>query len=60
MGKGKLKEPDLEKAPLVRKAFELYGSARYNLDGLVEELWQLGLRNRRGGERESDGSRARR
>src|SRR5438046_4931287 len=49
MGKGKLKELDPERAPLVRKAFELYGSARHNLDGLVEDLWQLGLRNRPGG-----------
>jgi site-specific DNA recombinase len=47
-GKGKPKEPDPEKAPLVRKAFELYGTGRYNLDRLLEELHQLGLRNRSG------------
>ena len=45
-GKGKPKEPDIAKAPLVRKAFELYASGRYNLDGLIEEMYRLGLRNR--------------
>jgi len=35
--------------PLVRKAFELYGSARFNLETLGEELHRLGLRNRNGG-----------
>jgi len=48
-GKGQPKEPDPVKAPLVRKAFELYASGRYNLDGLVEETYRLGLRNRKGG-----------
>src|SRR2546429_3593635 len=33
-GKGKPKELDPVRAPLVRKAFELYGSGRYNLDTL--------------------------
>src|SRR5438093_2023319 len=49
MGGGKLKEPDPAKAPLVKKTFELYGSGRYNLDGLVDEMFRLGLRNRGGG-----------
>src|SRR5439155_7335980 len=49
MGKAKRKEPDPAKAPLVRKAFELYATARYNLHGLVEEMYRLGLRNRNGG-----------
>jgi hypothetical protein len=35
--------------PLVRKAFELYGSARYCLETLGEELHRLGLRNHNGG-----------
>jgi hypothetical protein len=48
MGKGKPKEPDPIKAPLIRKAFELYGSGRYSLDSLVEEMFRLGLRNKRG------------
>ena len=45
-GKGKPKEPNPVKAPLIRKAFELYGSGRYSLDSLVEEMFRLGLRNR--------------
>jgi hypothetical protein len=49
-GKGNPKEPDPVKAPLVRKAFELYGTGSYNLDTLLEELVRLGLRNRRGNE----------
>lgn len=48
MGKGKPKEPDPRKAPLIRKAFELYSSGKYNLDTLVEEMFSLGLRNRKG------------
>lgn len=47
-GKGKPKELDPAKAPLVKKAFELYGSGRFSLDSLVEEMFRLGLRNRRG------------
>lgn len=47
-GKGKPKEFDAVKAPLVRKAFELYATGRYNLDTLTEELFRLGLRNRNG------------
>ena len=48
-GAGKPKEQDPVKGPLVGKAFELYSSGRYNLDGLVEEMCRLGLRNRNGG-----------
>ena len=48
MGAGKPKEPDPAKALLVRKIFELYATGRYNLDGLVEEMHRLGLRNRNG------------
>ena len=47
-GKGKLKTLDPLAAPLVRKAFELYSTACYNLDTLGKELHRLGLRNRRG------------
>ena len=47
-GTGKPKEPDPAKAPFVKKAFELYGSGRYNLNGLAEEVYRLGLRNRNG------------
>src|SRR5215467_6546961 len=48
MGKGNAKELDPTKAPLVRKAFELYAMGRYNLPGLVDEMYRLGLRNRNG------------
>jgi site-specific DNA recombinase len=47
-GKGKPKEPNPAMAPLVAKAFELYGTGRYSLHCLVAELHRLGLRNRRG------------
>ena len=32
----------------MRKAFELYSTGRYTLDGLVKQMHRLGLRNRRG------------
>lgn len=48
-GKGKVKEIDPIKGPLVRKAFDLYGTGRHNVETLGEELWRLGLRNTRGG-----------
>jgi len=48
-GKGKVKVPDPAMAPLVRKAFDLYATGRYNLDRLKPELFRLGLRNRKGG-----------
>src|SRR5215468_2851653 len=48
-GKGKAKEPDPMNAPFVRKAFDLYSTARYSLDTLLPELHQLGLRNKKGG-----------
>lgn len=48
MGKGKPKEPDPRKAPFIRKTFELYCSGKYTLDTLVEEMFSLGLRNRKG------------
>ncbi len=48
-GKGKVKTIDPVKGPLVRKAFELYATARHNLATLGEELYRLGLRNHNGG-----------
>lgn len=48
-GKGKPKELDPAKAPLVKKAFELYGTGKFNLHALAEEIHRLGLRNKRGG-----------
>lgn len=47
-GKGVAKEIDPILGPLVRKAFELYGTGRYGLDDLVQEMHRLGLRNKRG------------
>lgn len=47
-GGGNPKVPDPAKAALVRKAFELYASASYNLKGLKDEMYRLGLRNRNG------------
>ena len=48
MGKGKAKDPDPIRAPLIKKAFALYATAQYNLERLRHELAALGLRNRRG------------
>src|ERR1022692_3018884 len=47
-GGGKAKTIDPVIGPLVRKAYELYASGRYNLESLGEDLYRLGLRNRIG------------
>lgn len=47
-GKGQAKIPDPVKAPLIGRAFSLYATGNYNLLTLVDELYRLGLRNRRG------------
>lgn len=49
-GAGKPKAIDPVKGPLVRRAFELYATGRYNLHTLLTEVQKLGLKNRRGGE----------
>lgn len=49
-GAGKPKAIDPVKGPLVRRAFELYATGRYNLHTLQAELRRMGLKNRRGGE----------
>jgi site-specific DNA recombinase len=49
-GAGKPKSIDPVKGPLVRRAFELYASGRYNLHTLQAEVQRIGLKNRRGGE----------
>ncbi|TAL02834.1 MAG: recombinase family protein [Verrucomicrobia bacterium] len=54
-GGGKAKIIDPVKGPLVRKAFELYSTARYNLERLGEELHRLGLRSHTGGKVSRDG-----
>ena len=48
-GKGNAKTIDPIMGPIVRKAFELYGSGRYSLETLGVELHQLGLRNHHNG-----------
>jgi site-specific DNA recombinase len=48
VGKGELKIIDPTKAPLVRKAFELYATAEFSLDQLVKEMHRRGLRSRKG------------
>jgi site-specific DNA recombinase len=47
-GQGQPKAPDPKSGPLVRKAFELYATGRYNLSRLGEELHRLGFRRRNG------------
>lgn len=47
-GKGKAKTIDPVMGPLVRKAFELYGTGTYSLETLGNELFRLGLRNKNG------------
>ena len=47
-GKGKPKTIDPDKGPLIRKAFELYATTRFNILELCDELFRLGLRNRKG------------
>ena len=49
-GAGKPKAIDPVKGPLVRRAFELYSTGRYNLHTLRAELGRMGLKNRRDGE----------
>jgi DNA invertase Pin-like site-specific DNA recombinase len=48
-GSGKPKTIHPQKGPLVKKAFELYASAKFTIDPLVDELYRLGLRNHAGG-----------
>jgi DNA invertase Pin-like site-specific DNA recombinase len=47
-GKAKMKELDLERAPLVAKLFTLYGTGQYSLHRLIDEARGWDLRNRRG------------
>lgn len=48
-GKAQAKEPDPERATLIKKVFEIYGSGHLSLTELVEEAYKIGLRTRRGG-----------
>jgi site-specific DNA recombinase len=47
-GKGRVKTIHPIMGPLVKKAFELYGTANYSFETLGTELYRLGLRNRNG------------
>jgi site-specific DNA recombinase len=40
---------DEEKAPLIRKMFELYSTGNYSLNALIRTMQKEGLRNREGG-----------
>ena len=45
-GKGKPKVPDPQRAPYVRRAFELYASGEYSLRGLKRQLYREGFRSK--------------
>lgn len=46
-GKGKPKKIDPMHGPLVKEAFELYGTGNWPLNKLVEAMYEKGLRNKR-------------
>ena len=48
-GAAKPKTIDPQKGPLVKKAFELYGSGQWSIPTLVDELHRRSLKNRTGG-----------
>jgi len=48
VGKGQAKILDLQKAPLVKQAFELYSTGRLNVVELTQEMYSRGLRGRKG------------
>jgi site-specific DNA recombinase len=48
-GSAKLKTIDPVRGPLVRQAFELYGTGQWSLPTLLEELYRRGLRNAKSG-----------
>lgn len=47
-GAGKAKTIDPVKGPIVRKAFELYGTGQWSIPTLMDELYRRGLRNHAG------------
>lgn len=49
MGRGNAKEVDIERAPLVKKMFELYATGEYPIRRLVNEMDIRGLRTKAGG-----------
>ncbi|HLY61034.1 MAG TPA: recombinase family protein [Terriglobia bacterium] len=48
-GSAKAKIPDPIRAPLIKEAFTRYGTGRFSLPRLAEEMFVRGLRNCRGG-----------
>lgn len=54
-GKGNVKAVDPLKAPLVKRAFELYATNTYNLHRLTQEMYAFGLRNGKGGKIDKNG-----
>lgn len=48
-GAAQAKTVDPDKGPLVKAAFELYGTARFTLHTLADEMYARGLRNLAGG-----------
>lgn len=49
IGQAKAKEIDPVSGPLIRQAYELYATGEYSLVTLAEKVYELGLRNRKGG-----------
>ena len=47
-GKARPKRPDPERAPLIKLAFDLYSTGQYSLLTLADNLYEAGLRTRRG------------
>jgi len=48
-GAAKAKTIDPQRGPLVRQAFELYGTGQWSIPTLVDEVYRRGLRNHAGG-----------
>jgi DNA invertase Pin-like site-specific DNA recombinase len=46
---GKPKSVDPEKSPLIRQAFELYSTGRFNMKELAQEMFKVGFRSKTGG-----------
>jgi hypothetical protein len=46
---GQPKAVDHVMAPLVKQAFELYSTGRFNMKELAAEMFKLGLRSKSGG-----------
>jgi DNA invertase Pin-like site-specific DNA recombinase len=47
-GSGKAKTIDPAKGPIIRQAFELYGTGQWSIPTLMDELYRRGLRNHAG------------